>query len=327
MQIKRLLTPGTGVHGRSQGVTLKRAWRSIRCAAVVLALAAIAGQFASAQAQTTPADSVSVDAPRTTFCPHQKTTFTVHVVNNAAVNPDEPPEYAYERVTTDASVEADVADASVGKINGANPITRYSPSPELARVDTWEFAFEALKEGTTTITFRAKLNGTDAASQDVQVTVKACSFIIGATSTWTVPGPNGGTWTLEGFVERPAKVKIQPDGTFSGTGSVVWNATVKGTPCGFPYTLQRSQVKVTGSMNNDGDLDVTMTYTPVTEKEIADCLMYTNKANHTMSVETMKFTTAYPEQPKSENFSQAITAPMEVPGKATVFISPDTSGK
>lgn len=277
-----------------------------------------------AQAQTPASYGIMVDNPHTYFCPTEQWTYRVHVVADGTIGLNDPIELSYVGITTGVSVSAEIEDASVGNITGTNPITNYSPQPDLAKTDTLEFTFKALKTGATVIHFRATVDGVEAREFFVQVRVH-CRLLVSGTSRWTIPGPNGGVYHLSGAISAPIKVTVSENGVLSGSGTVTWHADVENTPCAFPYTLNTSAVQVKGNINPDGTATVLMNYAKVstTENEKAICAGYVNTAKHTISLSNLSVKANYLDNPIS--LPQNITSPMQVGGSAEIYVYKDES--
>ena len=120
-----------------------------------------------------------------------------------------------------------------------------------------KFKFKAKKAGTTILYFDGMFKG-QYVSVNLPVRVKPCKFKVTTTSRFVVPGLKY-TATMD-----ETELTESGDGSYTGTGKVNWVGWWQVIPpgigtsitCTTQLTAPPSQVDLTGTMNDDGYLDV-----------------------------------------------------------------------
>ena len=125
--------------------------------------------------------------------------------------------------------------------------------------------FKAKKAGSTILYFDGMVQG-QYVSANLPVSVKPCKFKVTTVSRFAVPGLKY-TATMD-----ETDLTESGDGSYTGTGKVNWVGWWQVIPpgvgtsitCTTKLTAPPSQVDLTGTMNDDGYLDVNITFQPGT---------------------------------------------------------------
>ena len=173
-----------------------------------------------------------------------------------------------------ARVQADMPNDGVGKLN---PITSYTGLGG-SRPGEVPYTFEALKEGTTSITFTGKIDQVwwgmrvglrgparrDIVQTVLQLKVQACAYKVTVLSHFSAQKVS-----LVGSFE--GGLKRDPDGTFTGTASLVWIPVIATAgQCSSRISLLPSEVKLVGVVEDD-ELTLDISYESTNLYNVGGC--------------------------------------------------------
>jgi hypothetical protein len=156
----------------------------------------------------------------------------------------------------------DFVDAKKGKATAKTLFT--GGDDDLSTLGA-KIKFKAKKAGTTILYFDGTVMG-QYVSFNLPVRVKPCKFKVTTVSRFVVPGLKY-TATMD-----ETDLTENSDGSYTGTGKVNWvgwwqvipPGISSGITCSTQLTAPPSQVDLSGTMNDDGYLDVNITFQPGT---------------------------------------------------------------
>jgi hypothetical protein len=243
-------------------------WRSVILA---LALVLIIGTVnPTPSAQAAPAGSTELsffmlankEGGSKPVCVGELVTIEVLVLRLKVVNGvSEAPE-----AITGISVNGVVDNPNIGQISPSENTTIWASAIYPGAAD---FVFTAEKPGETIVAFSGMIvhpgwfgtnwgGSSQIVSDQVSVKVIPCKFKVEATSRW-----NNNVGGIYLAMMDEIVLRADAEGRYSGSANVNWIGTFMMDSCPKEYTIPSGQAKLTGELNDSGQLIATLTYQPV----------------------------------------------------------------
>lgn len=198
------------------------------------------------------------------ICVGDKVPIQVKVLKKVGVEGD----YSFGRLIG-VQVSAFVDGSGIGRISPPKNTTRLSSDP----VGATFFLFTAEKSGTVAVVFQGKVNtrvllglefGGNTVTASQSLTVEECQYTVTTISRFSAAGVNI-------VATMDAKMKLEADGTLSGTGIVNWvGASVTAGDCSSVITIAPSQAELTGVLDDDYVI-VDVTYLAAALTNVGGC--------------------------------------------------------
>jgi hypothetical protein len=303
-------------------------WRMV---VIALILALNLGSLPAVKAQETVYSSFVdvIDPSPLTMCIGETTEFLVQILwtNTPVSDINDVPNDANNKgaitLGQGASITGEVSNSNVGDFTTAHTMLINSPSPSLVRPAMVSFTFKAKKTGETSITFTGDVveNGQTfraKPSQPVRVKIIPCKYMVIAISRWSASYP-GGSIKISGDVYN-AYIKADPEGSFRGTGDVVYIASESVPGCGAANSFALGTVSIGGFILDD-QLNVQLDYKPAKWNDVVSCPRGSGSSNGNASA--AKLNLAVPLSGDTVHLKQDIRGgPGSAPGSADVYIIP-----
>ncbi len=115
---------------------------------------------------------------------------------------------------------------------------------------------------------------------------KHCKFKVSTKSQWFIPNGPPFTASMAG-----AEIVVDAEGHFGGSSAVNWVGTLIGsTSCGSTMNFAPTRADLTGDMDDDGQLAVTVTYTTATASVHSYCATVSRNSENMVTPSPLKFT-------------------------------------
>jgi len=244
-------------------------WRAVFITMLVLVLVAQSASYTfPAQAQGDWQYLVDIlNFPPETLCIGQSTHYRVHIVPKGSIGVRNQTGPVSMELLEGTTIKGQAADPSIADFTGASSISTNTPDAGAIGPRIVDFTVKAKRMGRTTITFRADVIefGSKFAAHPytVDVNVQKCSFKVSIMSHWEIPDL--------AYMASIDEADLIPDATgnnYTGIATVTWSGWWDVIPPGFSagvtctttLTSLPSQAYLTGKMDDNGFLEVNVTY-------------------------------------------------------------------